>query len=97
MITYWAPQLSSFEYVAIRFLRPEEYHALAPLTVEPRPDRLVRLFALFKGMEGRVAREWQRLGLADAGERAGVILQEKGRPIVGVGEFCAFEWGGMIV
>ena len=97
MIAYWEPQLSHHEYVAIRFLTPEEYQKLAPLTVNPGPDRLVRLFALFKGIERRVAREWNRAGLADAGVQVGVILRGKQKPIVGAGQFVTFEWGGMIL
>ncbi|KAH0542509.1 hypothetical protein FGG08_003105 [Glutinoglossum americanum] len=96
MVTYWAPQLLQHDYAAIRFLGPSEYHTVAPLAVQPCPDRLVRLFALFKGIEARAACEWQGLADAEVENQVEVMLQGNEKPVIGA-EFCAFEWGGMIV
>jgi hypothetical protein len=97
MITYWAPQLLQHAYIAIRFLSPPEYHDAAPLAIHPTPDRLVRLFALFKGIEASAARERRGFAEADVDSQVGVVLQGMAKPVVGAGDFCAFEWGGMIV
>jgi len=98
-ITYWLPDLSKHQNVALRFLPQNEYEAAAPLGVSPAPDVTTRVFMLFRGVEGNELEAW-----GAARERAGQST-DRWREIVGadvekaldVGLFRVFEWGGMEV
>lgn len=55
-VTYWLPELKQHPYVLIDF-PTEAYEAYAPLTVEPRPDTVIRLFMVFEGHDSPVSTE----------------------------------------
>ena len=61
-IIYWLPQLESNAYNFIHFSM-KEYQAQAALEITPKPDALVRVFMLFKGLDEPFEVEEQDLGL----------------------------------
>ena len=46
-ITYWCPKMEHSKFVLINF-QDEDYDQRAPLTVEPKPDSIKRIFMTFK-------------------------------------------------
>ncbi len=46
-ITYWLPRLSANEYNRIEFLTGEKLDALMPITIDPEPDSVFRVYMLF--------------------------------------------------
>lgn len=64
-ITYWLPSLNKHKYIALRFLPQHEYETAAPLTIEPKPDVVTRVFMLFKGVEGDDLAAWKRENSVD--------------------------------
>lgn len=79
-MTYWLPQLRPHRYVYIRFLT-DEYTSQADLTVAPRPESLVRIFAVFHPLAGPIVLTPQTLpyGRSRWGftvvEWAGIIIE----------------------
>lgn len=98
-ITYWLPDLSKHQNVALRFLPQNEYEVAAPLDVSPAPDVITRVFMLFRGVEGNELEAWdaarERAGQSTDGWRevVGVNLEKA----LDVGLFRVLEWGGMEV
>ncbi len=50
-LTYWVPQLSQNLWNLITFLPEEEYEKIAPLTVSPAPDTVIRIAMIWKPLE----------------------------------------------
>ncbi|MCB9670204.1 MAG: hypothetical protein H6734_12075 [Alphaproteobacteria bacterium] len=50
LVTYWLPELQAHPYTLVAF-PGEAYTRWAPLTVEPRPDAVVRLYFVLQGLE----------------------------------------------
>ncbi|KAF8244796.1 hypothetical protein K440DRAFT_663200 [Wilcoxina mikolae CBS 423.85] len=94
MVTYWGPQLVGTA-VAMRFVEPETYNALARLDIAAAEEaRVVRLFALLCVMDGvHMTAEIEEETIE---EMVVLLLGGREKPEVGK-EFCVFEWGGMIV
>jgi hypothetical protein len=46
-ITYWAPKMAEQKYCVVRFLFNEEFGKHAPLTIEPHPETIFRVFMLW--------------------------------------------------
>ncbi|THH28598.1 hypothetical protein EUX98_g5600 [Antrodiella citrinella] len=97
-ITYWLPSLLKHEYVALRFVPQDSYSQAAPMTVEPSPDVIVRVFMIFKGVLVEGVGSWP---LASARVQKDVSHWRK---VVGLSEvdqlhdrslFRVLEWGGM--
>ena len=57
-ITYWLPSLNKHKFMALRFLPQHEYETAAPLTIEPKPDVVTRVFMLFKGIKDEDMMRW---------------------------------------
>jgi hypothetical protein len=77
---YWAPKLKRPDFVLVRFLDPEEIDALAPLSIEPPADVVIRVMLDFWPLDHRInvpAQTWP----ARAPKREG---------------FVAVEWGGLL-
>lgn len=98
-VTYWLPSLLKHSDVALRFLPQATYEGAAPMSVEPKPDVVTRIFMIFRGVsEGD--RVWD-----EARARAGRNVEEVWKNAVGVDTNKAFdtslfrvlEWGGMEV
>ncbi len=68
-ITYWAPKMCQNPYNLISF-STEQYQALAPLTVTPAPDSMLRVHMVYKGLKAPVKvlpqtlSPWLRTGFA---------------------------------
>ncbi|MBQ9748763.1 MAG: hypothetical protein IJV98_08265 [Clostridia bacterium] len=52
-IVYWLPRMQGNAYNLITFRR-EEYEALAPLTVTPTPDSVLRVFMVYEALDAPV-------------------------------------------
>ncbi|KAJ7253391.1 ubiquitin family protein [Mycena haematopus] len=96
-ITFWLPFLLRHKHIALRFLPQSMYSHAAPLSVDPKPDVVTRIFMLFTGVTDEDRLEWS---LAD------LRANEDGawwKDVVGIEEmrmkdeglFRVLEWGGM--
>lgn len=86
-ITHWLPLFRTDEFIAFRFLHPEEIKKAADLVIEPQPDVILRVFLLFgKVQEKHHTRmtDWKEVVGSDK-------LSEYKKP----GNFRVLEWGGM--
>lgn len=52
-IVYWYPRLKENKYNLVHFAKGE-YEKLAPLTVEPRPDSILRVFMVYKPLMEKI-------------------------------------------
>ncbi len=59
-VIYWLPELEKHPYNLIHF-STKEYEELAELTVEPKPDIIIRVFMVFKGLDKLVEIKEQKL------------------------------------
>jgi len=59
-IIYWLPELEKHPYNLIHF-STKEYEELAELTVDPKPDTIIRVFMVFKGLDKPVEIKEQKL------------------------------------
>lgn len=59
-ITYWAPMMKQNEWNLVSF-QTERYEELARLIINPRPDTLLRVFMVFKKVNGSVDIKAQKL------------------------------------
>lgn len=50
---YWLPRMQAKPYYFVTFVPQQEFDKLAPLTVEPRPDTVIRVFMDYQGLEER--------------------------------------------
>ena len=53
-IIYWLPRLEENKYNYIRFLTQDEINNLLPLEVNPKPDTIIRVIMVFKGLDEKV-------------------------------------------
>jgi len=60
-IIYWLPKLESNKYNYIRFATSEEINNNMPLEISPKPDTIIRVLMIFKGLENPIEVEEQRL------------------------------------
>lgn len=77
-ITYWVPKLKSNPYNLITFAT-EQYEQLAPLTVSPAPDSVLRVHMVYKPLTARQAIPEQQL--TEGFERNGFTMVEWGGSI----------------
>lgn len=90
-IVYWQPQLLRFDALALRLLTPEEFSRFTTLTVDPKPDRIIRLFIQFQ----RAAVEDVEVISED--DLKQMVSRAFGECDVGLnGGLKVLEWGGMI-
>ena len=50
-LEFWAPKLPNTSYVRLTWLSTAEMNNLAPLSVSPKPDTVIRVFLDFAGLE----------------------------------------------
>ena len=60
MIVYWLPYMEKHPYNIISFAQ-NSYTDIAPLSVTPKPDSMLRVFLVFKGIEKPVAIKEQKI------------------------------------
>ncbi|KAJ6500664.1 hypothetical protein C8R45DRAFT_819640 [Mycena sanguinolenta] len=96
-ITFWLPFFLRHKQIALRFLPQSMYSYAAPLTVDPKPDVVTRIFMLFTGVTDEDRPKW---GVAERrAHEDGALWKD----VVGVDEmrmkdealFRVLEWGGM--
>lgn len=51
---YWLPKLQAKPYYFITFVPQKEFDVLAPLTISPRPDTVIRVFMDYKGLDAPI-------------------------------------------
>ena len=76
-ITYWAPQLIKNDYNIIKF-DTEEYASEVSLSIEPKPDSIIRVFMVYKVANGNDNIKEQVL---DRVQRKGFVAVEWGGAI----------------
>ena len=94
---FWLPYLQKHAYIALRFLPQAVYEASAPLSIEPKPDVVTRIFMIFQGVSESDER-W-----AELRARSNLDEGQRWRDAVGVDPsraldaslFRVLEWGGM--
>src|SRR5262249_448727 len=50
-LEFWAPRLPNTPYVRLTWLGNREMDELAPMTITPKPDTIIRLFLDFEGLQ----------------------------------------------
>ncbi len=98
-IRYWLPSLLKHSHVALRFLPQDAYEESAPMSVEPKPDVVTRIFMIFRGVSERDEKR------DEARTRAGENVEDVWKGAVGIETekalnsslFRVLEWGGMEV
>lgn len=60
-IIYWLPRLQKNKYNYIRFATADEINENMPLTIDPKPDTLIRVLMIFKGLKNPIDVEKQHL------------------------------------
>ncbi|NBD73961.1 hypothetical protein GVX82_02880 [Patescibacteria group bacterium] len=60
-LEYWLPRMPETPYVRLSWLGTDEMDTLAPLTVTPQPDTVIRVFLDYAGVESPYPLEPQRI------------------------------------
>ena len=60
-IVYWLPKLEANKYNYIYFANMEEIEATMPLEVSPKPETLIRVMMIFKGLDKPINIKEQKL------------------------------------
>lgn len=58
---FWLPRMQSDPYYFVTFVPQAEFDKMAPLTVSPRPDTVIRVFMDFKALEKPISVKEQKL------------------------------------
>lgn len=74
-IVYWLPRLEQNKYNYIRFATEEEINNNMPLAIKPKPDSLIRIMMVFKGLDEPIEVLEQEL---QTPERIGFVAVEWG-------------------
>jgi len=83
------------ENIALRFLPQRSFERYAPLTVEPSPDVVTRVFMIFQGVQNKDLKKWLLASSTpkDWAELIGVDISRALKTNL----FRVLEWGGMEV
>ena len=74
-IVYWLPRLQQNEYNYIRFATTDEINKNMPLEFSEKPDTLIRVLMIYKGIEEPIKVKEQKL---TSPERTGFVAVEWG-------------------
>ena len=74
-IDFWQPKMQESEYYFVTFLSQREFDKLAPLTVSPRPDTIIRVFMDYQPLSSPISVEPQQIVTP---ERKGFTVVEWG-------------------
>lgn len=74
-IIYWLPKLQKNKYNLIRFASMDEINEEMPLTINPEPESLIRVYMEFKGLSKKIEIKEQTLSKV---ERNGYTVVEWG-------------------
>lgn len=72
---FWVPRLNENKYYFITFISQADFDKYAPLTVDPKPDSVIRVFFDYKGLDKKIKVREQKLKKA---ERKGFAVIEWG-------------------
>ena len=53
-LAFWTPKMQAKPYYFITFMRQENFDLLAPLSVHPKPDTVIRVFMDYKGLDAPI-------------------------------------------
>ncbi|HRY37027.1 MAG TPA: hypothetical protein P5230_04135 [Candidatus Magasanikbacteria bacterium] len=53
-LEFWQPKLEEKDFAFVTFLPQNEFDALAPLTVSPQPDKVIRVFMIYEPLDNFV-------------------------------------------
>lgn len=53
-IAYWQPQMENNQYNLIHFATDQEYANIVPLSINPQPDSILRVFMVYKPLEQKI-------------------------------------------
>ncbi len=54
-VEYWVKALKTSPYFAVRIVSDDDLHAMAPLTISPKPDTVIRVTLLFTPLEKKIS------------------------------------------
>jgi hypothetical protein len=74
-LEFWMPKMPSKKFVRLTWLQNKEMDKLAPLSISPKPDNIIRVFLDFEGLDSSIAIKSQNL---IRGERNGFTAVEWG-------------------
>jgi len=74
-IDFWAPKMQAKPYYFITFVPQQEFDKLAPLSVKPRPDTIIRVFMDYQGLDKPISVQAQEIKKT---ERRGFTVVEWG-------------------
>lgn len=74
-IVYWLPKLEANKYNYIRFASLGEINENMPLEINPKPDTIIRVLMIFKGLENPIDVQEQQL---ETSNRTGFVAVEWG-------------------
>ncbi|KAJ7118843.1 hypothetical protein C8R44DRAFT_922601 [Mycena epipterygia] len=84
-ITFWLPSFLCHAYITLRFLPQSAYTQAVPLSVDPEPDVVTRVFMIFTGVVEEDRSKWRSADL-----RAQELRRINDKQL-----FRVLEWGGM--
>jgi hypothetical protein len=87
-ITYWLHQLHRKKYVTIQFLEQEVYENYAILNISPKPDKIWRIFMIFKNID--TFNNDCKLNFNDINN-----INENSKINIEKYDFSVVEWGGL--
>jgi len=56
-IEFWAPRMEKHPYYFVSFVPQNDFDKMAPLTVFPKPDTMIRIFMDYKGLDKKISVE----------------------------------------
>ncbi len=56
-LEFWEPRMQNSPYYFVTFLGTQSMNQLAPLTIEPKPDTVIRILMDFKGLSEKISVE----------------------------------------
>ena len=78
-IIYWLPKLENNKYNYIRFLIEEEINNYMPISIEPNPDTIIRVYMSYKPLNSKINVKNQKLNQI---EREGFTVVEWGGTLI---------------
>jgi len=74
-IEFWLPKMQAKDYYFVTFVPKEEFDKIAPLSVFPKPDSVIRVFMDFEGLDDYI---WVEEQVLETPERKGFTVVEWG-------------------
>lgn len=78
---FWQPRLEVKPYAFVSFVPQKEFDRLAPLTVSPKPDSIIRVFMDYKPLDEKIT---VREPIIRTPVRKGFAVVEWGGRLIGI-------------